>query len=78
MGACILDGAVIGKQSLIGARALVTQGTKIPPGSLVLGSPGKVVRKLSREERAGLKWWAEKYVDNSAYCLKHGINVQKE
>ena len=76
MGAVILDGAVIGKQSIIGAKALVTQGTKIPPGSLVLGAPAKVVRKLSKEERAGLKWWAEKYVDNGAYCLKHGINVQ--
>jgi len=76
MGAVILDGAVIGKQSIIGAKALVTQGMKIPPGSLVLGAPGKVVRKLSREERTGLKWWAEKYVVNGAYCLKHGINVQ--
>src|SRR5580704_3107076 len=75
MGAVILDGAVIGKQSLIGADALVTQGTKIPPGSLVLGAPAKVVRKLSKEERAGLKWWAQKYVDNGAYCLKHGIGV---
>ena len=64
MGAVILDGAVIGKQSLIGAKALVTQGTKLPPGSLVLGAPAKVVRKLSKEERAGLKWWAQKYVDN--------------
>ena len=75
MGAVILDGAIIGKQSLIGAKALVTQGTKIPPGSLVLGAPAKVVRKLTAEERAGLKWWAEKYVDNGAYCLKHGISV---
>ena len=75
MGAVILDGAIIGKQSIIGAKALVTQGTKIPPGSMVLGAPAKVVRKLSKEERAGLKWWAEKYVDNGAYCLKHGINV---
>lgn len=75
MGSVILDGAVIGKQSIIGAKALVTQGTKIPPGSLVLGSPAKVVRKLSKEERAGLKWWAQKYVDNGAYCLKHGISI---
>ena len=75
MGAVILDGAVIGKQSIIGAKALVTQGTRIPPGSLVLGAPAKVVRKLTQEERAGLKWWAQKYVDNGAYCLKHGINV---
>ncbi len=76
MGAVILDGAVIGEQSLIGARALVTQGTKIPAGSLVLGAPAKVVRKLMKDERAGLKWWAQKYVDNGAYYLKHGINVQ--
>jgi carbonic anhydrase/acetyltransferase-like protein (isoleucine patch superfamily) len=75
MGAVILDGAVIGRQSLIGAKALVTQGMKIPPGSLVLGAPAKVVRKLTKAERAGLKGWAQKYVDNSAYCLKHGINV---
>ena len=75
MGAVILDGAVIGKQSLIGAKALVTQGMKIPAGSLVLGAPAKVVRKLTKAERAGLKWWAQKYVDNGAYCLKHGIGV---
>jgi carbonic anhydrase/acetyltransferase-like protein (isoleucine patch superfamily) len=75
MGSIVLDGAVIGAQSIIGANALVTTGTVIPPGSLVLGSPGKVVRALSFEERAGLKSWAEKYVHNSAYCLKHKINV---
>jgi carbonic anhydrase/acetyltransferase-like protein (isoleucine patch superfamily) len=75
MGAVILDGAVVGEQSLIGAKALVTQGTKIPPGSLVLGAPAKVVRSLTPEERGNLKWWAQKYVDNGAYCLKHGINV---
>jgi gamma-carbonic anhydrase len=75
MGAVILDGAVIGTQSLIGAKALVTQGTKIPPGSLVLGAPAKVVRPLTKKERAGLKWWAQKYVANAVYCLKHKINV---
>jgi carbonic anhydrase/acetyltransferase-like protein (isoleucine patch superfamily) len=75
MGAVILDGAVIGKQCIIGARALVTQGTKIPPGSLVLGTPAKVVRALTREELSRLKSWAEVYVQSAAYCLKHGINV---
>ena len=74
MGAVILDGAVVGKQSIIGAQALVTQGMKIPPGSLVLGAPAKIVRKLTPKERKGLKWWAEKYVDGAAYCLKHKIN----
>jgi len=33
------------------------------------------VRPLTKAERAGLKWWAQKYVDNGAYCLKHKINV---
>jgi carbonic anhydrase/acetyltransferase-like protein (isoleucine patch superfamily) len=75
MGAVILDGVVIGKQSIIGAKALVTQGTRIPPGSMVLGAPAKVVRALTRKERAGLKAWAQKYVENGAYCLKHDINV---
>jgi len=75
MGAIVLDGAEIGPQCLIGAHALVKQFAKIPAGSLVLGSPAKVVRALSTEERAGLKVWAQKYVDNAAYCLKHGINV---
>ena len=75
MGATILDGAVIGAQSIVGAKALVTGGTVIPPGSLVLGSPAKVVKSLSEEERAGIKHWADKYVANARFCLKHGIQV---
>jgi len=75
MGAVILDGAVVGRQSLIGANALVTQGMKIPPGSLVLGAPAKIVRRLTPRERGDLKSWATKYVVNGAYCLKHNINV---
>ena len=76
MGAVILDGAIIGKQSLIGAKALVTQGMKIPPGSLVLGAPAKVVRALSNEEKRALRASAEKYAENAAYCLKYKINVR--
>src|SRR5207244_3592064 len=75
MGATILDGAEIGEQSIIGANALVTQDTEVPPGSLVLGSPAKIVRSLSADERQSLKSWAEKYVGNAAYCLQHSINV---
>src|SRR5260370_14847497 len=62
MGSTIMDGAVIGEQSVIGAGAVVTQGTKVPPGSLVLGTPAKVIRVLTQEERAGLISWAQKYV----------------
>lgn len=75
MGATVLDGVVIGAQCLIGANALVTPGTIVPPGSLVVGAPAKVKRALSDEERGGLKHWAQKYVVNGAYCLKHGIQV---
>jgi gamma-carbonic anhydrase len=75
MGATLLDGAVIGAQSIIGANALVTQGTRIPEGSLVLGAPARIVRALSAEERAGVRHWAEKYVANAAYCLEHRIQV---
>jgi carbonic anhydrase/acetyltransferase-like protein (isoleucine patch superfamily) len=75
MGACILDGAQVGRQCLIGAKALVPPGMKIPDGSLVLGVPGKIVRQLEVNERQQLKYWAEKYVHNAAYCLQNRINV---
>jgi carbonic anhydrase/acetyltransferase-like protein (isoleucine patch superfamily) len=75
MNCTILDGAEVGAQSIVGANALVTGGTKIPPGSLVLGSPAKVVRALSVKERSNLKVWAKHYVDNATYCLEHNVNV---
>ncbi len=61
MHATILDGAEIGEQSIVGAGALVTKGMKIPPGSLVLGAPAKVVKQLDDATRAGLLTWAQKY-----------------
>jgi len=75
MGSVILDGAVIGEQCIIGAQALVKQGMKIPPGSLALGAPARIVRALTRKERVGIKHLAAKYVRYAAYCLKYGINV---
>lgn len=77
MGATVLDGAVVGDQCLIGAHTLVPQHMQIPAGSLVLGTPAKIVKQLTPEDRAGLKMWAQKYVDNAAYCLKHRINIGK-
>lgn len=62
MGAIILDGAQVGTRSIIGANATVTQGMKIPPGSMVLGTPAKVVRSLSEAEQAEIKIWALRYV----------------
>jgi carbonic anhydrase/acetyltransferase-like protein (isoleucine patch superfamily) len=73
MGATVLDGAEIGARSVIGANALVTQGMKIPPGSLVLGSPAKVRRTMDLEEQASVRHWAEKYVKLSREYLKRGL-----
>jgi len=58
----IMNGAVIGKNCLIGANTLITEGKTIPEGSLVLGSPGKVVRQLSADEITGIKSFADDYV----------------
>ncbi len=62
MGATILDGAIIGRGSIVGAHALVTREMQVPPGSLVLGSPAKVVRALSAGEIADIRIWADHYV----------------
>jgi carbonic anhydrase/acetyltransferase-like protein (isoleucine patch superfamily) len=73
MGAVILDGARIGTRSIVGANATVPPGTVIPPGSLVLGSPGRVVRTLSLEEQADVRRWAERYVKLSGIYRDRGI-----
>jgi carbonic anhydrase/acetyltransferase-like protein (isoleucine patch superfamily) len=62
MNAVVLDGAEIGARSIVGAGALITGGKKFPPGSLILGSPAKLVRALTLEEQGGIKEWAQKYV----------------
>lgn len=62
MGSIILDGAKVGARSIIGANATVKQGMEIPPGSLVLGTPAKVVRTLSEAEQDEIKNWALRYV----------------
>ncbi|MEY4697265.1 MAG: hypothetical protein RIT14_1693 [Pseudomonadota bacterium] len=66
MGATILNGAKIGKGCLIGACALITEGKDIPDGSLVMGSPGKVVRLLDAEAQARLLLSAAGYARNAA------------
>ena len=64
MGAIVLNGARIGRQCLIGAGALIAEGKEIPDGSLVLGSPGRVVRELDAAARAKLRASAEGYQAN--------------
>lgn len=60
----IMNRAIIGKNCLIGANSLIPEGKVIPDGSLVMGSPGKVVRMLSEQEIAGLHATAQRYVQN--------------
>lgn len=75
MGATILDGAVIGENCIIGANSLITTGKQIPKGSLVMGSPGKVVRTLSTEEIEGIKKSVEGYVTLSKEYLAEELEV---
>jgi gamma-carbonic anhydrase len=65
MDAIILDDVEVGARSIIGANALVTMGTKIPPGSLVLGSPAKIRRPLSLDEQDDIARWAWSYVETA-------------
>lgn len=62
MSATILDGAVIGKESIVGAGSLVTKGKSFPPRSLIMGTPAKVVRELSEGEVEELYASAKRYV----------------
>ncbi len=63
MSATILDGAVIGKESIVGAGSLVTKNKKFPPRSLIMGSPAKVVRGLNDDEVEELYASASRYVE---------------
>ncbi len=64
IGSVVLNGARIGRNCLIGAKALVTEGTEVPDGSLVLGSPGKVVRSLSEQQIERMHAGTERYIQN--------------
>ncbi|NBM18585.1 gamma carbonic anhydrase family protein [Streptomyces sp. GC420] len=63
MGATVLNGAHIGRGSLVAAQALVPEGMRVPPGSLVAGVPAKVRRELTEEEIEGIRLNAAVYVD---------------
>ncbi len=71
MGAIVMDEAEIGAQCIVGAGSVVTRGFVAPAGSLVLGSPAKVVRPLSQGERDDLKGWALKYIQVAKEHREH-------
>jgi carbonic anhydrase/acetyltransferase-like protein (isoleucine patch superfamily) len=70
INAVILNRARIGKYCIIGANSLIAEGKEIPEGSLVMGSPGKVVRQLNEQERQRLELSAAGYVENARRYLR--------
>ena len=73
MGAVILDGAKIGNDCIIGAGSLVTKNTVIPDGSLVMGSPAKIKRNLTWEEKLGILENSKEYVSVSREMQEQGV-----
>ena len=72
IGAIVLNGAKIGKNCLVGAGSLVTEGKEFPDGSMILGSPAKVVRELTSEQMEGVRKSAKGYMAN-AQRYKSGL-----
>ncbi len=62
MGAVLLNGVHVGHDSIVAAGTLITEGTVIPPRSLVMGRPGTVKRTLSDDDVAEIRWYADNYV----------------
>lgn len=62
MGAIILNGVVVGSDSIVAAGTLLPEGMEVPPRSLVMGSPGKVRRPLTDDEVTTITWYANNYV----------------
>lgn len=65
IGAIVLNGAKIGKNCLVGAGSLVTEGKEFPDGSMIMGSPARVVKGLSPEQMEGLRQSAKHYIENA-------------
>ena len=62
MGSIVMDGARIGARSIVAAGTVVTRAMEVPPGSLVVGTPGKVVKSLDINDQQSIRGWAEKYI----------------
>lgn len=68
-----MNGSEIGEQTLVAAGSLIPEGKKIPPRSLIMGSPGKIVRELTEEDLAGLARASNHYVQQSRRYLAANI-----
>ncbi|SVA47151.1 uncharacterized protein METZ01_LOCUS100005 [marine metagenome] len=72
----VMNGAIIGNNCLVGSNTLITEGKEIPDGSLVLGSPGKVIRQISDAEIEEITGFSERYVNN-ARRYREGLLAQR-
>jgi carbonic anhydrase/acetyltransferase-like protein (isoleucine patch superfamily) len=70
MGAKILNGAMLESECLVGAGALITEGKRFAAGSLIVGTPARVVRQLTEEERQALRVSAAHYAEKAALYAK--------
>jgi len=70
MNAVVMDGATVGEMSIVGAMAFVKTGMSIPPRSLVMGAPARVLRELSDEEIAGKSFGTRQYQHLAVRCLQ--------
>ena len=70
IGSTVLNGAKIGRNSIVGAHALVTENKEFPDGVMLLGAPAKVARELTEQEIAMIRYSASHYVENATRYLK--------
>lgn len=75
MGAVVMNGVTIGDDCIIGAGAVLTEGSEIPPRSLVLGIPAKIKRRLSDVDVSSLKGYAVQYAEFAARCKEEGLEL---
>ena len=75
IGATILNGAVIGKNCIIGAHSLITEGKVIPDGSMVVGSPGRIIKSLTEQHFQMLQINSEVYVANAKRLNQNLVEI---
>ncbi|MDO5742662.1 MAG: gamma carbonic anhydrase family protein [Vagococcus sp.] len=78
MGSTIMNGAKIGQDSIVGANSLVTERKEFPPGSLIMGSPAKVIRALTDEEKQSILVNAHEYVQNGQKFEGKSITIDED
>jgi len=70
IGATLMNGSAVGKECIVGAHSLITEGKQFPDGVVIMGSPAKVVRELNDEDRAKLRANADRYVQRGRRYMK--------